>query len=402
MRLSDYKFADVKNKRIDIEKLRMEYPDVAELMMINGITTEFFEVIKKIKNKHSNKEDYSEDVAHFNELLKTLESYTNIVIPGKTSIFPILSAMDNMINRENLGEALNSMNFFQYDGVMREIRRNVRDAEEVKYRELSDEDKDLYHMIRGALIAACSAPEYSLPETELKVEIGENGIKINNSLLNVDYNAAQAQRRELLKEFNVDDVLKELGMTNPIQRMLAKRKIDPAVLLAIKETDFKGPTLELLKKSIGGSYLSNIKTDELREKTVKQYVSTVLGKEIETDGKTSFSVEYDVREVNNSTMKKYARRAKDTKKIYVQGDTRSPLEVLRDKIFGEKIKEAEVVENSSFNREKDEKKENPNAGKIVDTFVLEFGKAKAITDGTPDKVVDVVNLDEQNGGGEEK
>ena len=238
MRLSEYSFADEKNKIVDTEEIKRNYPDVAEVMMFEGIMDNFFETLDKIKEKSIDNIDYSEEVDHFNELLSVIEKHLYVIKIGKTSILPILSSMSDTVNRENLGEVLSSMSYLQYRDLMYEIKGNINNARVVKLEELSDEDRDVYNSIRIAMIAPCSTPDYYFPDTELKVEISGDGININDSFINVDYNAAQSRRRDILKEFDVDNILKELGMTNPIQRMLAKRKVDPAVLIAIKESDF--------------------------------------------------------------------------------------------------------------------------------------------------------------------
>ena len=400
MKISEYSFADEKNKIIDIEELKRNYPEVAEFMMFEGIMDAFFEALDKVRNKASENVDYSKEVASFNDLLRGIEDYVYVTKVGKTSIFPVLGSMKDTINRENLGEVLSGMSYLDYRDKMYEIKKSIKAVRNVKEEELSDEDVDVYRSIRIAMIAPCSTPDYYFPDTELKVGISGDGININDSFINVDYNAAQSQRREILKEFDVDNILKELGMTNPIQRMLAKRKIDPAVLIAIKESDFKCDSLNLFKKSIELNYSDDINVDEIRTNTVKQYVAAVTGNELEVDGKNAFYVEYDVRNVSNPTMKRYARRTESIKNMLAIGDTRSVFEMLKDKIFGKKIEESEIVEE--FDSTRFENDSNVGQSSVVDSFTLDFEQVNSTSEKGTGKIVDAVDFVEPNGGGEEK
>jgi hypothetical protein len=161
--------------------------------------------------------------------------------------------------------------------------------------------------------------------------------------------------------------------------------------------------LELFKKAVSDSYSNNMNLDELKNKSAKQYIAAVLGKEVEEDKENAFSIEYNVNQIDNSVMKRNARRAKGLKNMTVIGDVRSKLQVLRDQIFGRKIEEADIDIIENYNSSKFENKTTEEVKEesiIVETFALDLDKAQAAAIEAPNKTTGETTHDEQTDGEE--
>lgn len=336
-------FSD-QNNIIDVDSLLSDYPEVAEMYMFRGLEQYFFNIIEGVRRQadgdETDQKDYSKEIEEFNRLVEKVDEF-EASFKGGGKLFSVVGLMSSAINKENLSDVLKRMNLMEYYRFTGEIRKNFWEFKNNLYNGLSNEDRLVDSIIVSRLDPPCSKPTHKLPDFRLDIDFSENGVLVNGKKVSEEFSDIYGKRNELFEKLDIDKVLKEkMGITNPIQVLLAKRKIDPAVLYAISEVDTVSPVLQILNGRF--SRIQKGVSEEAKTEALYKYMSSVLGKEVEDNGENKVSVVYNANGIDDVNFKRYARRAKGKKGFLVIGDVRSKLQLLRDKIFGTKLDKAEV------------------------------------------------------------
>lgn len=386
MKFSDYSFVDEEKKVIKPDIIVRDYPRIAQIMMYEGLSKKFFSTLSNVRWNAGENKDYSDDIKEFKEYLKAMEDFEMNTYKN-SNLLPIIDAMSNLINRENVGEILNSMSNNDYFNLTQDIKAKVYDVRDMKKGQLTEEERTIFSYIDNGLISACTEPIYHLPLNEVDIVFDKNGIKVNGRESEVSPKKAYVQRRGIFKELDIDKILQdEFGMESPIQRMLVKRKLDPAILAAIKVSNIGNPRLTLFKAGYRSFTKMSDDNIAIKEQLIHKYMSMVLDKPLKDDNESEVSIEYNVNQMKNAETKRHARNAKGKKGFYVYGDVRTRFETLRDKIFGKKLEvvEGEIISdgntttssNNSGNAERVIIDVDTN--EVVDAFDLDFSKIKSL------------------------
>ena len=165
--------------------------------------------------------------------------------------------------------------------------------------------------------------------------------------------------------------------------MLLKRKIDPAVLTAISLSEIGDPRLTLMRADLNSNEHMAENDEKNKKQLIKKYISQVTGRDIKYSEEivdAEVNIEYNVKDYENRSLRRYAKASSGKKGVYIFGDLRSKFEKFKDAIFAKKIPESdiEIVTNSLKTEAKNESLDI-NFNTIVDEFELDLGAAQ-VTD----------------------
>lgn len=356
-------YVDEEKKEVDIKEFMKECPEIAEFIMLKGLSNKmddflFFIRRNKIVRTEGIDDNINEDgmkdenfekellqVERVKQCISAINEFEKKFYSG-TRLYPIIDTIKCFIDQPDMLKKIKDMDYKKFIELTSEMNGTFLKIEDIKWSELSEEDKNNYQEIISMITPSCSGVEYVIANPrQVDFVYDRNGISINTT--NIELN--NKTKNEIFENLNIDQILSEKYMiTNPFSKMLAKRKIDPAILAAIDiHKDMTNPYIELFKKMTSATITmpEDYVADTNKQEVVETYLETIFGKSLQSENGLKLNIKYDLNGMEDKNVKRYAKYVKKSPNVEIEGlDERSFLDKMKERLFAKKLPRLDETE----------------------------------------------------------